>query len=179
MRVSFAQFMRDSIARNGSGYTRRGLLLLAAGRVAPEPPSAGQVLVAMPELRDPDFARTVILLFDAGTQSAMGLMLNRALRRRDGEPQLFAGGPVAQGTRCLQREASSPNARRLCPGVWLADGPAREPGGRTYLGYTGWTAAQLRDECLRGLWRTLAGDAAIVFDPDPATLWQRLLAREK
>lgn len=179
MRVSLAQFMSDSIARNGIDFTRRGLLALAGWRWAPQSASAGQILVAMPELRDPDFARTVILLFDAGPQAAMGLMLNRPLRRRAGEQPLFAGGPVAQGTRSLQREAASPAARRICPGVWLADGPAREPAGRTYIGYTGWSAAQLRDECLRGLWRIVAGDAGIVFDADPATLWERALAREK
>lgn len=171
--------MSASIARNGNRPTRRGLLLLAAGRAAPEPPAAGRLLVAAPELRDQDFARTVILLFDAGPQTAMGLMLNRPLRRRSGEQPLFAGGPVAQGTRCLLRDAASPSARRLCPGVWLADGPSRDPGGRTYLGYTGWTASQLRDEWMRGLWRSLPGDAAIVFDPDPATLWERLLTRER
>lgn len=179
MRVSFAQFMSDSIARIAGHFTRRGLLLAAAWRSAPEAPAPGRILLAAPELRDPDFARTLILLFEGGSQAAMGLMLNRPLRRRSGEQPLFAGGPVAQGTRSLLRGASSPAARRLCPGVWLADGPARDPAGRTYLGYTGWTAAQLRDEWTRGLWRVLAGDAALVFDPDPATLWERALARER
>lgn len=179
MRVSFARFMSDSIARNGARFTRRGLMLAAAWRAAPELPATGRILVAAPERRDVDFARTVILLIDATQHAAMGLILNRPLRRRAGEQQLFAGGPIAQGTRSLLREATTPTARRLCPGVWLSDGAARDPGSRTYLGYTGWTAAQLREEILRGHWRAIAGDASIVFDPDPATLWERTLTREK
>lgn len=171
--------MSVSIARNGSAFTRRGLLLLAAGHLLPEPISAGRILIATPEQRDPDFARTLILLFEAGGPAAMGLMLNRPLRRRNGEGQLYAGGPIAIGTRCLLREASSPAARRLCPGVWFADGAARSPDGRTYLGYTGWTLSQLRDECLRGHWRSIPGEASIVFDPDSETLWERTFAREK
>jgi putative transcriptional regulator len=179
MRESFAQFMSDSIARNGARFTRRGLMLAATWRAAPELPGAGRILIATPEQRDADFARTVILLIDATQHAAMGLILNRPLRRRSGEQLLFAGGPIAQGTRSLLREATTPTARRLCHGVWLSDGAARDPGSRTYLGYTGWTAAQIRDEILRGHWRAIAGDASIVFDPDPATLWERTLTREK
>jgi putative transcriptional regulator len=179
MKVSFARFMSDSIARNGLRFTRRVLMLAAAWRAAPELPGAGRILIATPEQRDADFARTVILLIDATQHAAMGLILNRPLRRRSGEQQLFAGGPIAQGTRSLLREATTPTARRLCHGVWLSDGAARDPGSRTYLGYTGWTAAQIRDEILRGHWRAIAGDASIVFDPNPATLWERTLTREK
>lgn len=171
--------MSDSIARIASKFSRRGLLLTAAWRAAPELPAAGRILIATPEQRDLDFARTLILLCDATPHAAMGLILNRPLRRRAGEAQFFAGGPIAQGTRCLLREASSPAARRLCAGVWLADGAARDPNGRTYLGYTGWSAAQLRDELIRGHWRILPGEASLVFDPDPSTLWERTVAREK
>jgi putative transcriptional regulator len=153
---------------------RRHLLLSAAGLWQAPPFQPGQMLAAAPSLRDPDFARSVILLFSASAESVMGLMLNRPLPRRAGEPQMYAGGPVAQGVRSLLPEAGDPSATRLCPGVWLVPGQTRSPKGRIYLGYTGWTAAQLRQEWLRGLWRILPGDAAAVFDPEPERLWQRL-----
>lgn len=157
--------------------TRRRWLLAAAAAWQAPPFETGQMLVATPALRDPDFARTVILLFSASSEAVMGLMLNRPLPRRPGEGQLYAGGPVAQGVRSLLPEATEPAAARVCPGVWLVNGQTRSSKGRVYLGYTGWTTAQLRQEWLRGLWRILPGDAAAVFDPEPGRLWQRLQSR--
>ncbi len=156
---------------------RRQLLLSAMGVWQAPPFQAGQMLVASSSLRDADFARSVILLFSASAEAVMGLMLNRPLPRRSGEPQMYAGGPVPQGVRSLLPEASDPGAARLCTGVWLAAGRTRSPRGRIYLGYTGWTAAQLRQEWMRGLWRVMAGDAGAVFDPQPERLWERLQGR--
>ncbi len=157
--------------------TRRHLLAAAAAWIQAPPLQSGQMLVAAPALRDPDFARSVILLFSVTADAAMGLMLNRPLPRRAGEPQMYAGGPVPHGVRSLLPDAADPSAVRLCPGVWLVSGQTQSPKGRIYLGYTGWTAAQLRQEWLRGLWRILPGDASAVFDPEPAKLWQRLQGR--
>ncbi len=156
-------------------WTRRRALLAAVSALQPAPPfAAGQMLVATPAMRDEDFARTVILLFSVSPEAAMGLMLNRPLPRRAGEPQMYAGGPVAQGVRSLAPEPADPSSVRVCPGVWLASGQAKSPKGRTYLGYTGWTLGQLRQEWQRGLWRIVPGDAAAVFDPEPERLWQKL-----
>lgn len=162
-----------------SGLSRRCLLLAGAAAFQAPPFAAGQMLVATPALRDPDFARSVILLFSVTPEAAMGLMLNRPLPRRAGEPQMYAGGPVAQGVRSLAPEPEDPSAARLCPGVWLVNGRTKSPRGRIYLGYTGWTAAQLRQEWLRGLWRILPGDAQAVFDPQPELLWPRLAAQPR
>jgi hypothetical protein len=32
-------------------------------------------------------------------------------------------------------------------------------------------------ETLHGAWHVVEGDAALVFDPDPATLWRRQIRR--
>lgn len=156
--------------------SRRQALALLAAPALLEPP--GRILVATPALRDPDFARTVIVLFTSGAQAAQGLMLNRPLPPRSGEPGAYAGGPVASGMRTLTPRQSGPEARRICPGVYLVNGQTRDPGARLYLGYTGWSAPQLRDEIAHGLWRSIAGSSAVVFDPDPSTLWRRLLAAQ-
>lgn len=50
--------------------------------------------------------------------------------------------------------------------------------GRIYIGYTGWTGAQLRQEWMRGLWRVMPGSAGAVFDPEPERLWERLQGRQ-
>jgi len=51
----------------------------------------------------------------------------------------------------------------------------RPPGSfRLYAGYTGWTARQLQNEVVRGLWTVLPANASAVFNPHPETLWRRL-----
>lgn len=168
---------QDCTGRLGA-WTRRAWLA-AAGAVRGAPPfEAGQMLVAAPSMRDADFARTVILLFSVSGEAAMGLMLNRPLPRRSGEPQMYAGGPVPRGVRSLLPEASDPGAEKLCPGVWMVSGRTRSPRGRIYIGYTGWTGAQLRQEWMRGLWRVMPGSAGAVFDPEPERLWERLQGRQ-
>jgi putative transcriptional regulator len=46
-----------------------------------------------------------------------------------------------------------------------------------YLGYAGWSAPQLRHEMELGGWYIFPGDAATVFDPDPSSLWNRLIEK--
>jgi putative transcriptional regulator len=46
-----------------------------------------------------------------------------------------------------------------------------------YLGYAGWTGPQLCHEVDIGGWFIFPGDAALVFDPNPATLWSRLIEK--
>jgi putative transcriptional regulator len=48
---------------------------------------------------------------------------------------------------------------------------------RVYLGYCGWTAAQLRAEVSRGAWYIFDPSDDIVFDPKPDSLWKRLIER--
>ena len=40
-------------------------------------PIPGSLLVAAPTMADPNFARTIVLLLDAGDEGALGVVLNR------------------------------------------------------------------------------------------------------
>ncbi len=131
-------------------------------------PSAGKLLVSTGKSRDPDLARSVVLLIHSGKDGAIGLILNRP------EKDIYFGGPVALGARCLFRAATKPEgSERIFGDVYLAMKPV--PGGRVYAGYVGWSASQLQDEISRGLWQVRDATPSLVFDPKPATLWQRLL----
>ena len=67
---------------------------------------AGQLLLAAPSLRDPNFARTVVLVGVHNEEGAMGVVLNRpsTVTVREAVPQLepavdeldlvYVGGPV-------------------------------------------------------------------------------------
>ena len=130
--------------------------------------ATGKVLVATRKSHDPDLAQSVVLIVHYDQDGAMGLILNRPVK------DVYFGGPVALGARCLFRSAKKPSGAELIFGdVYMATRPVEK--GRVYAGYTGWSAVQLNDEVSRGLWKVLPGNAGVVFDPNPSTLWARLL----
>jgi putative transcriptional regulator len=130
--------------------------------------NVGKLLIATSKSHDPDLARSVILLIHYDNDGAIGLILNRRVR------DAYFGGPVPLGVRCLFRSVKEPiDAEHLLADVYLATHPVKK--GRVYAGYTGWSNQQLKDEVFRGLWKILDGDAAVIFDPKPTTLWPRLL----
>ena len=73
----------------------------------------GQLLVAMPQMRDPRFARSVIYMCAHSADGAMGLVVNRRVgsitfddllqqlnigpNKRSDEIRIHFGGPVEQG----------------------------------------------------------------------------------
>ena len=117
---------------------------------------------------DPDLARSVVLLIHCDNDGAIGLILNRRVK------DVYFGGPVPLGVRCLFRSTKTPdNAVHVFADVYLASHPVEK--GRVYAGYSGWSNQQLKDEVSRGLWKIRDGDAAVIFDPKPPTLWPRLL----
>jgi putative transcriptional regulator len=137
-----------------------------------KPPAAGEALVATEKSHDPDLARSVILVIHADGDGVMGLILNRP---RD--KTIYFGGPIALGARALFRSrAEPPDAEHIVGDVYMVSKESSIPkdaNARVYAGYVGWSAQQLSGEIARGLWKIVRGDAAMVFDPHPETLWRR------
>jgi putative transcriptional regulator len=166
----------------------------------------GDLLVATPELTDPNFERSVVLLLDSDQDGALGVVLNRPTTvavadivpdwaPRVTEPHvLFAGGPVSTGS-ALAVGASralgdDPNAepvgfRRLYDDVGIVDldtpvdlvAPALTHL-RIFAGYAGWGAEQLRGEIGAGAWYVVPSRTADLFGGDPLRLWERVLRRQ-
>lgn len=161
--------------------------------------AAGTMLVAARNLPDPNFSDTVVLLIEYGPGGAAGLVLTRpsevplARVLPDLAPatsagaRVFIGGPVSPGTVIALSRGACDGCREVTRGVSLvSDGAVlreRIAAGaddrrlRVYAGYAGWSAEQLEREVRQHAWRVIDGDAAIVFDDDPPTLWRRMLAR--
>lgn len=160
----------------------------------------GRLLVATPELFDPNFQRTVIFVIEhSDEEGAMGVVLNRAteIDAADHLPEwaavtvaphvVFAGGPVSPEIAfCL---IDSPGAPRsgwapLLDDVGVADlgGDPGDHGGvqraRIFSGYAGWASGQLEMELAETAWFVLDGDADDVFTENPASLWRSVLARQ-
>jgi putative transcriptional regulator len=160
--------------------------------------ATGKLLVASRELRDPNFAETVVLLVQFSSEGAVGLILNRQTDvpvsrvftgpegLRAGCALMFLGGPVeVQGILGLARGTPGGSDRHVVNDVYLvnsresldgliADGAVPERC-RVYAGYSGWGAEQLQRETIAGAWAVLDGSSRIVFDPAPDTLWDRLI----
>jgi putative transcriptional regulator len=163
--------------------------------------AAGRLLVASRNLPDPNFAETAVLLVHYDEKGAMGLVINRPtgiplsrllreLKEAKGRPdEVYAGGPVGRtGVLALLRSSTKPEeARHVFADVYListktllekALAAGTNPHAlRVYLGYAGWTAGQLEREVELGTWHILRGEAGLVFDPDPGSVWTRLIRR--
>src|SRR5262245_1624849 len=162
--------------------------------------AGGKLLIAARGLPDGNFSRTVILLIAYGDKGAMGVVVNRrtdvtlakvfpdAASAANGG-QAFIGGPVERtGAIGLVRGPDTPaDARPIVDGVSLisprealeALGKAGAAPGRfrVYIGDAGWGPGQLEAETQEGSWHVAEGEAGVVFDPDPAAVWQRQIAR--
>jgi putative transcriptional regulator len=162
--------------------------------------AAGTFLVAGPMLRDPNFARTVVLMCDHGEEGSWGLVLNRRTPLTFGELlddlpfPASGGGPVHWGGPCetsrmqvlhrLRREF--PRQIEVIGGVRLGLDPdtfrrvvaeSRLPGEalHAYVGYAGWGKEQLAAEIESGSWILCTGDSRIVFETEPERAWDRVL----
>jgi putative transcriptional regulator len=163
----------------------------------------GRLLVATPDLDDPNFFRTVVLLLEHNTDGALGVVLNRPSSGTSLDeplpawaplapdpPLVFVGGPV-------QPEAAIGLARRAEPGdpdgfaplfgdlgtVDLERAPdlitPRVDRVRVFAGYAGWSAAQLDDELAAGGWFNVAAEPADPWTDTPEALWRAVLRRQR
>jgi putative transcriptional regulator len=155
------------------------------------------LLIAMPQLLDPNFTRAVVLMIEHNDQGSFGLVINQPSPikaaelltslemswRGDGEAVVWSGGPVSPTTGWVLHEPvaglSGPGTTAVAPGVALSTSPDRlraladRPPGRIrlLLGYSGWAAGQLAGEMARGSWLHADIDPAIIFDLEPDEMW--------
>jgi len=160
------------------------------------------LLIASPLLADPNFTRTVILLWHYDDEGAIGVILNRNVDEPIQElledklvdaytPHLLNrvswGGPVEQqaGTAITRGHVSDEEGWNLPCGISVtrsAEALARLLRGGDpvvlCLGYAGWAPGQLEEELEAGSWLYLDLDATMVFvDADLTdTLYERALA---
>lgn len=148
-------------------------------------------LIAMPQMRDPNFAQTVTYLVEHNAEGAMGLVINRpnGLTLADVieqlEPELqaidtcqhlpiFSGGPVQtergfvlhpNGRQFQATLELGPLSLSTSQDVLLAIAQGHGPSQHLIaLGYAGWEAGQLEVELAANAWLTCPADPHILFD---------------
>jgi putative transcriptional regulator len=163
---------------------------------------AGRLLVATPLLRDPTFARAVVLLLDHDGDGALGVVVNRptevpvtdvlpAWQPVVSDPDvLFRGGPVARdsalGLVQLRQDSEPVGVRRVTGPLALVDldtppevVEAGLVGMRVFAGYSGWSPEQLETEIAEGAWYVVDAAPGDAFSLAPETLWRAVLRRQR
>ena len=163
-----------------------------------------QLMVAMPAMQDPRFARTVICLCAHSGEGAMGIVLNKPLDglsfddllaqlKLDPVPpqrriRLMSGGPVENGRGFVLHTTDweTEGSLTVQPGIALTasidilkaiagGGGPRE--GFLALGYAGWGPGQLENEIQQNAWLSVPADETLLFGAAPETLWTQALAK--
>ena len=176
-----------------------------AGRFEKDPDYlTGKLLIAMPGMTDPRFAKSVVYICAHGEEGAMGLMINRnlgAMKFPDLLEQLDIplgpigkdisvkfGGPVESGrgfvlhsseyvlesTLVIDGDISLTATVDVLKAITHGRGPHRY---LLTLGYAGWAAGQLDDEIMDNGWLTVEADADLVFDENLGTKWDNAIAK--
>lgn len=198
--------------RRGAGAAIFGRMAKTSPKPIPGPAGApaaegwltGQLLVAMPAMQDPRFARSVICLCAHSGDGAMGIVLNKPLdglsfdellKQLNLDPlppqrriRLMAGGPVENGRGFVLHsdDWETEGSLRVQPGLALTasvdilkaiagGGGPRE--GLLALGYAGWGPGQLETEIQQNAWLSVPADERLLFGEAPERLWREALAK--
>jgi len=148
-------------------------------------------LIAMPNMADPYFSKTLTYICEHNDQGALGLVVNRpidmtlqalferlSLSLRDGEmldAPIYFGGPVQtdrgfvlhepagnwQSTLRVRDLIGLTTSKDILEAVGRGEGPKRM---MVTLGYAGWSPGQLEHELGQNSWLTVEARDAILFE---------------
>jgi len=159
------------------------------------------LLVASPDMLDPRFAQTVVLVTFPPDTGPMGVVLNRPSKvelrelwperadRQERTDPICYGGPVEPNGLLFVFRMSPPPTRAawVTEDIYFSgDGKVldklleqRRPvrGQRFFAGFAGWAPGQLEQEIDDGGWYVLPVDPEVIFNMPAEDMWDRLLER--
>jgi len=164
----------------------------------------GQLLISMPTMPDPRFARTVIYMCAHSAEGALGLVVNKLfedlsfvelLEQVGIEPDeckqeiaVHSGGPVESGrgfvlhsgefseesTLAVDDKIGLTASVEVLRAIAAGQGPRRC---LLALGYSGWGPGQLEAEVHENGWLNVPADEQLIFDTDLESKWERAIAK--
>jgi putative transcriptional regulator len=163
---------------------------------------APSLLLSMPQLLDPNFARAVVLLCEHGAEGAFGLIVNRpsdvaaaAVVNLDppieaaNDLPLLLGGPVQpqRGWILTSRAPEGVEHQPLGESLFLSSSPdllrriltTPTVPKRTHVlaGYAGWAAGQLEHELAGSSWLVAPIELDLIFETPAAAAWEMAIRR--
>lgn len=159
------------------------------------------LLLAMPQLEDPNFERSVVLMVEHSDQGSFGLIVNRPSQLRvaevleamsigwSGDPEavVWSGGPVMPRTGWVLHEPADVPIEEgwveVVPGVVLSTSPERlraladcpPEKIRFVLGFAGWGPSQLEEELATGAWVNAEVTPGLLFGTPAEEMWREAL----
>lgn len=148
-------------------------------------------LIAMPNMTDPFFARTLTYVCEHNANGALGIVINRPIEMTLGElfeqvgieldnaelgaMPVYFGGPVQrdrgfvlhrplgawQSTLAMNDEVGLTTSKDILQAVGAGSGPGQI---MVTLGYAGWEAGQLEREMGQNAWLSVEADAGVIFN---------------
>jgi len=155
----------------------------------------GHLLLASPQLLDPNFVQTVVLLIEHTDDGALGVVINRPTNKTVRElwqqigqspcnspGVVHLGGPVAGPIMSIHGHAMLAEME-VMPGVFFAakkqnldDLVRQDSDFKLFINHAGWGPGQLEGEIEQGAWQSVLAHATDIFDCSQ-DLWQRLMRR--
>lgn len=162
----------------------------------------GDLLVAMPSMTDPRFAKSVIFLVSHSQDGAMGIVVNKLMtaltfpdmldqleipyKSQPAEPVIHFGGPVEAERGFVLHTTDLVHETSMMIGDDVAltatidmlkliasgDGPDNS---FLALGYAGWGPGQLEHEILENGWLVVKSDNELIFDEQLTDKWQKAI----
>jgi putative transcriptional regulator len=162
---------------------------------------APALLLSMPQMADPNFARSVVLLCKHNNEGAFGLIVNRPLVTTgrvvvsldppvstERELEVWIGGPVepASSWILVRGQAEKVSGMPIAEGLSLSTSPdllqrLLEPNPpantRLIVGYSGWGPGQLEMELEESAWLLSDVDSELLFSAPPDQMWEKAIRR--
>jgi putative transcriptional regulator len=163
------------------------------------------LLLSMPQLVDPNFNRTVVLLCKHVEEGAFGLIVNRPLVTSTRDLDVWAGGPVeperswilvndgpvAAGAvgavgAVANDEPDDVPVMHVAEGLSLSASselmcrllqPNPPKNARLILGYSGWGPRQLEAELNASAWLIADVDRELIFNTPAEEMWETAIRR--
>jgi putative transcriptional regulator len=159
----------------------------------------GKMIVAMPDMADPRFTRSVIFMCAHDDKGAMGIVLNNCKDTKQAEPilaqlglesdiKVYEGGPVENHRGFILHSADYKNdltvpiveGFSVTGTIDALHAAAKGQGPENLLfalGYAGWTAGQLDSELAHNAWLVVDADAELIFKTPREDLWLRTIQK--
>ena len=177
------------------------LLLAPAPALAQAEAARTFLLIAQPDMLDPNFSRTVVLVMRPEDGGPLGVILNRPtnVQLRELYPDrteltarddlVFSGGPVQPDALlfAFRSAVKPPKGLNVTGDIYISgfsevlDDLLKHPENaneqRFFAGYAGWAQGQLEFEIARGGWYTLPLDVDAIFKMNPLTIYDELVKR--
>jgi putative transcriptional regulator len=148
-------------------------------------------LIAMPNMVDPNFSKSLTYICEHNEQGALGVVVNRPIEMTlkalfdqidiplhdapRGELPVYFGGPVQidrgfvlhrppgewQSTLSINKQIGLTTSRDILQAVGEGRGPNQI---LVSLGYAGWAPGQLEQELTQNAWLTVGADVGVIFD---------------